>query len=846
MLGKMSVDGVGASTSDVLVNMLKGSGGGSGSNPLLTNPAALLSLANNPIYAVQLAQIQAAQISLQQQLAKAAAAASEGSDLSGGLRKRKMENVSEVITKATPRGGDSPLDLSGNSKAKLAKTDLSLRGEDFASPSKLISPGMASAWAGALPFLNPFLSGGPGATSPRSPPSSSSVIPPSMPKNPLEHMSEIAKTGGSSKPPARHSAWQSQWINRGPENTKDIFKCTCCRDSFPTLQALTLHMRETGHYQQQHGGITSPRNKSPPDVPKRRPLQHPPIMAPDHHHPPHQATPPPPTPPKRDILKEQLPLPRKLVRGQDVWLGKGEEQTKNILKCMYCQQSFRSLDNLTVHMQETKHYTKVISQEQISSWKSNTGNTGNRESPGGGGQLQGGGGGTPRHANEQINAVLTCKVCNEPFQTLKHLSEHMVKNNHYAGGSSGDFAGSRRSDGPPSPTSSSGGPSPGSRRPAYARYPTAAGEQLPATNTMTSTGTKKTKSLPVKTLLEMERMQKALNSSTSSIVDQDNKPPSSSSLIPSSMQDFLLSENNPFLLHQARLRNLAVASSASAASADLRSSPSPTDNINRRPDSCRSSSASSAGGGGGGGDLDNRSSKSSNKSILGSLEDMVQHNFVQQKQHTPPIKASPPPPPSSASPPKLFSINSLLPKTGPGGVDDDDEGDSASSPPSAANDKPPSKTKSSGNKNPLAALQDFCESTEKPSTKKSSNGQTKNSFESPALGISDPGSILAFSWACNQAVVDDSVFKCPFCETPFVSKGAYRHHLSKVHFMKSDKQQQQSSAEDKDTGKESSGNKEEESEDKYHKYAELAKQLSSKSSSSPAGGGGGGPLSTKA
>lgn len=26
--------------------------------------------------------------------------------------------------------------------------------------------------------------------------------------------------------------------------------------------------------------------------------------------------------------------------------------------------------------------------------------------------------------------------------------------------------------------------------------------------------------------------------------------------------------------------------------------------------------------------------------------------------------------------------------------------------------------------------------------------------------------------------------KCSFCDTPFGSKGAYRHHLSKVHFVK--------------------------------------------------------------
>ena len=55
-------------------------------------------------------------------------------------------------------------------------------------------------------------------------------------------------------------------------------------------------------------------------------------------------------------------MPRKLVRGQDVWLGRGEQQTRDILKCMWCGESFRSLDLMTKHMQETKHYTKVISQ----------------------------------------------------------------------------------------------------------------------------------------------------------------------------------------------------------------------------------------------------------------------------------------------------------------------------------------------------------------------------------------------------------------------------------------------------------------------------------------------------
>merc|ERR1719228_1624138 len=34
------------------------------------------------------------------------------------------------------------------------------------------------------------------------------------------------------------------------------------------------------------------------------------------------------------------------------------------------------------------------------------------------------------------------------------------------------------------------------------------------------------------------------------------------------------------------------------------------------------------------------------------------------------------------------------------------------------------------------------------------------------------------------AVSNDSVIKCPFCDSPFISKGAYRHHLSKMHFTK--------------------------------------------------------------
>ena len=39
---------------------------------------------------------------------------------------------------------------------------------------------------------------------------------------------------------------------------------------------------------------------------------------------------------------------------------------------MWCGESFKSLADMTVHMQETQHYTKVISQEQLSSWKADS------------------------------------------------------------------------------------------------------------------------------------------------------------------------------------------------------------------------------------------------------------------------------------------------------------------------------------------------------------------------------------------------------------------------------------------------------------------------------------------
>ncbi|XP_017765607.1 PREDICTED: protein tiptop-like, partial [Eufriesea mexicana] len=100
---------------------------------------------------------------------------------------------------------------------------------------------------------------------------------------------------------------------------------------------------------------------------------------------------------------------------------------------------------------------------------------------------------------------------------------------------------------------------------------------------------------------------------------------------------------------------------------------------------------------------------------------------------------------------------------------------------------------------PLAALQKLCDKTEtrgpSGSAARSAGGPGTASGLGSATGSgvgatgpgsgTTPGAILAFSWACNDAVVTaDSIMKCAFCDTPFISKGAYRHHLSKMHFVK--------------------------------------------------------------
>ncbi|XP_018802689.1 PREDICTED: protein tiptop [Bactrocera latifrons] len=324
----------------------------------------------------------------------------------------------------------------------------------------------------------------------------------------------------------RHSAWQSHWLNKGADAVRDVFKCVWCKQSFPTLATLTVHMKET-----QHCGVNMPATASAPAT--GIPTNGNQSAQSTHHlrHTTNTGTTSAGTTTaatggntttaanKSDLnllIKETMPLPRKLVRGQDVWLGKGAEQTREILKCMWCGQSFRSLAEMTSHMQETQHYTNIISQEQIISWKSTDDKSSNSSSAA---SIGGSGGGTtttstspvvttppatasglnttvtmrqssPSHNNNSasatVSAVLTCKVCDQAFATLKELSNHMMKNSHYKEHMMRAMGGVEQAAMTPTTTA---GPTNVGRR---------GGRQLRE---------KRKKSLPVRKLLELERAQ---------------------------------------------------------------------------------------------------------------------------------------------------------------------------------------------------------------------------------------------------------------------------------------------------------------------------------------------------
>ncbi|XP_012939307.1 uncharacterized protein LOC101860662 [Aplysia californica] len=139
-----------------------------------------------------------------------------------------------------------------------------------------------------------------------------------------------------------------------------IHRCSCQR-SFSTLYALSLHLQESGHVP------SSNKASSLMDYPK-------------------------------------------LVRGQDMWLNQESEQTRRILRCMQCGESFKSLPLLTVHMMQTQHYTKIVSSDHgRRSHKCST------------------------YCDRELDkeCIFKCKVCHEAFSDMEGLANHMIVSGHH-------------------------------------------------------------------------------------------------------------------------------------------------------------------------------------------------------------------------------------------------------------------------------------------------------------------------------------------------------------------------------------------------------------------------------
>lgn len=831
----------------------------------------------------------------------------------------------------------------------------------------------------------------------------------------LEKMSELSRIGGnevgrqnsnSSANSGRHSAWQSHWLNKGADSVKDVFKCVWCKQSFPTLETLTTHMKETQHMgvNMSHSGNNNSSQQSHQS-----------------HHPSPTSTSSNSGQSKSDLnllIKETMPLPRKLVRGQDVWLGKGAEQTRQILKCMWCGQSFRSLSEMTTHMQQTQHYTNIISQEQIISWKSSD------DTKGGSGGVSSGSNapGAASGASSTVSAVLTCKVCDQAFSSLKDLSNHMVKNAHYkehimrsiseSGGrrrqtrekrkkslpvrklleleraqhefKNGDSnllskamrdVGSGRitcekcgdkidtvmfvehirqcvggevispqrnslksalaansiispdSISPLTPSSRDGrksigdeSTSPGSRHISpNAISPISkdgSGDKTNSPSVLNALEQLIEKSFDTRTrhgntgAYATNNQQSApLGSSILKRLGIDESVDYTKPLIDSQTMNFLRSysqqSSTPF---SRRERSGSESSSVSDRASSRMNSLTPERKVDlsnhgtprATPDKLSHD-----------GEEDNskmniksepiedeetvksNENEPLNISIKKEIdEDDRPHSIKQESDGENLVKRRPSSVSSPAASPRQStpigqhtplaspsSDRSPTPRLTPGLTNNEKKStggslgalssmfDSLTGSSSTANSDSASQTKK-GSSHPLAALQKLCDKTENnPQPPRQNQSATTQPLAAPAqtTGGTASGAILAFSWACNDAVMtSDSIIKCAFCDTPFCSKGAYRHHLSKVHFVKDElidssvptkTSQNKSHAtpvpsahSPKSTASTSSGNGvgnattksptpplpasttgfEESPHSKFLKYTELAKQLSSK------------------
>lgn len=117
-------------------------------------------------------------------------------------------------------------------------------------------------------------------------------------------------------------------------------RCGSCGARFESLYRLTVHLEETGHTPASDVAVLpAPSPAASPSSSDRKLNVASPVGG--------LATPP-------------TSAPQRLVRGQDVWLAHGVEQTDRILRCIQCNAPARSLAELTLHMVHTRHYINIV------------------------------------------------------------------------------------------------------------------------------------------------------------------------------------------------------------------------------------------------------------------------------------------------------------------------------------------------------------------------------------------------------------------------------------------------------------------------------------------------------
>jgi len=153
---------------------------------------------------------------------------------------------------------------------------------------------------------------------------------------------------------AQREAADVEKKNRSNANSSDVpassptpvrsnltsLRCGSCGAQFESLYCLTVHLEETGHKPASDVAVLpmpSPAT-SPSSSDRKPPVTTAAVSA---------STPP-------------MSAPQRLVRGQDVWLARGVEQTDRILRCIQCNAPARSLAELTLHMVHTKHYINIV------------------------------------------------------------------------------------------------------------------------------------------------------------------------------------------------------------------------------------------------------------------------------------------------------------------------------------------------------------------------------------------------------------------------------------------------------------------------------------------------------